>query len=364
MARRRAAIRILCTLCAAAAALVAAAQCAAAEPHLCGGDISMLPRFEALGAVYRDNGKPGDAIRIMMSHGCNCFRVRLFVNPTMEDGVIQDLPYAVSLARRIKEAGNALLLDIHYSDTWADPGHQSKPAAWNDLDFAELAGRVHAYSAGVVRAMKDAGCLPDIVQIGNEITPGFLWPEGEIGAAQGGWSRFAALLDAAVRGVKQPLQAGDSLRIMIHIDTGGSAAKTAWFFRNLERHGVDYDLIGLSYYPWWQGGIADLEDNLRKTAEEFGKGIVVVETAYPWRPDTENTAMAWPQTPAGQRRFLEDVMRAVDSTPDGLGRGVLWWYPEAIPVQGLDVWKGGAAALFDARGDALPAMDAFRAWDK
>jgi arabinogalactan endo-1,4-beta-galactosidase len=358
------ALRIPSALRAAAAAVVVAAQCATAGPPLYGGDISMLPRLEELGAVYRDNGKPGDAIRIMMSRGCTCFRVRLFVNPTMEDGVIQDLPYAVNLARRIEDAGAMLLLDMHYSDTWADPGHQSKPTAWEDLDFAELTERVQSYSAGVVRAFKEAGCLPDIVQIGNEITPGFLWPEGKIDAAEGGWSRFAALLDAAVRGVRQALQPGDGLRIMIHIDTGGSAARTAWFFRNAERYGIDYDLIGLSYYPWWHGGIADLEDTLRKTAEEFGKGIVIVETAYPWRADTGGTAMAWPQTPFGQKRFLEDVIRAVDSTPRGLGLGVLWWYPEAIPVAGLDVWKGGAAALFDAGGDALPAMDAFRAWRK
>ena len=351
---------VAAALCLIAVSAFAAGDSASVRAPLYGGDISMLPRFEELGAVYRDDGKPGDAIRIMMSRGCTCFRLRLFVDPAMEDAVIQDLPYTVKLARRIKEEGAAFLLDIHYSDTWADPGRQSKPAAWQDLDFPDLAARVESYTAGVMKTLKDEGSLPDIVQIGNEITPGFLWPEGKIGSEEGGWSRFALLLKAAIRGARQPLRPGDGVRIMIHIDTGGSAARTAWFFRNAQKYGVEYDLIGLSYYPWWHGGVADLEDNLWKTAEEFRKGIVVVETAYPWREDVEGAEMAWPQTPQGQKKFLEDVVRAVGSTPHGLGMGVFWWYPEAIPVEGLDVWKGGSAALFDAGGDALPAMDAFR----
>jgi arabinogalactan endo-1,4-beta-galactosidase len=328
---------------------------------LYGGDISMLPRLEELGAVYRDNGKPQDAIAIMISHGCNCFRLRLFVNPSMNDEVVQDLGYTVKLAQRIKRAGAAFLLDIHYSDTWADPGHQSKPAAWRDLDFPDLEARVESYTAGVIETLKQAGCLPDIVQVGNEVTAGFLWPDGSITAGEGGWDRFTRLLKAAIRGARQPLCAEDAMSVMVHVDTGGSAARTVWFFRSIEKRGVDYDMIGLSYYPWWHGSLSDLKDNLGRTAEAFGKDIVVVETAYPWREDTERKNMSWPQTPEGQRQFLEDVIQAVRSTPQGLGKGVLWWYPEAVPVEGLRVWKGGRAALFDAQGEALPALRAFQA---
>jgi arabinogalactan endo-1,4-beta-galactosidase len=320
----------------------------------------MVPRFEELGAVYSDRGKADDAIRIMMNHGCNAFRLRLFANPTMEEAVIQDLPYTVKLARRIKQMGASLLLDIHYSDTWADPGRQDKPRAWEGLGPSELEAQVESYTAGVMMTMKDAGCLPDIVQVGNEITSGFLWPDGNISARDDRWGRFAALLGAAARGVRRPLASGDTVQVMIHVDAGGNAATTSWFLRNIEDREVEYDLIGLSYYPWWHGGIGGLRENLRKTAEAFGKGILVVETAYPWRPDSAGESMVWPQTPHGQREFLDDVIRAVRSAPRGLGKGVFWWYPEAIPVRGLEVWKGGSAALFDAQGRALPAMEAFR----
>jgi len=338
----------------------AAERGADAFAFLCGGDVSMLPRLEELGAVYRDRGGPADAMRIMTEHGCNCLRLRLFVNPNMQGDVIQDLPYVVKLAQRVKKTGAVLLLDIHYSDTWADPGRQNKPAEWERLAFPQLRARVESYTAEVITELKRAGCLPDIVQVGNEITSGFLWPEGRIDASEGGWKRFAALLKAAVHGVKRPLDRDDKVRIMLHIDSGGSSARTAWFFQNIRKFGVRYDLIGLSYYPWWHGGIADLRYNLRKTAAEFGKDIVVVETAYPWRTDAAGPAMAWPQTPEGQKQFLEGVLRAVRTTPNGLGKGVLWWYPESVPVRGLRVWKDGNAALFDAEGKTLPALDAFQ----
>jgi arabinogalactan endo-1,4-beta-galactosidase len=347
-------------LCLFAASAFAANEHVTTGEFLRGGDVSMLPRFEELGAIYSDEGKPADALQIMMNHGCNCFRLRLFVNPAMQNDVIQDLPYVVKLARRVKKAGAVLLLDIHYSDTWADPGRQNKPAAWEHLDFPGLKARVESYTAEVITELKEAGCLPDIVQVGNEITSGFLWPEGRIDAREGGWTRFTALLKAAVRGVKRPLDPNDSVRIMLHIDPGGSATKTAWFFRNIRSHAVRYDLIGLSYYPWWHGSIENLRDNLQETAEEFGKDIVVIETAYPWRADTEGKTIAWPHTPLGQKQFLEDVSHAVRSAPHRLGKGVLWWYPESIPVRGLNVWKGGNAALFDAAGSALPALDAFQ----
>lgn len=329
-----------------------------------GGDISMLPKFEELGAQYSDETGPQDALAIMTAHGCNAFRVRLFVAPTGRNAVIQDLNYVIALARRIKRTGAVLLLDLHYSDTWADPAHQSKPAAWADLDFAALAAKVASYTAAVVDAMSRAGCLPDIIQIGNEITPGFLWPDGRIDAEQGGWDRFTTLLKAAIQGAQEPLREGEEIQIMLHVDQGGSFEKTVWFLRNLARYDVAYDLIGLSYYPRWHGDLAALRDNLHRTAAAFGKDVVVVETAYAWhdggqRRDQSPEARAWPQTPQGQMAFLQDIVAAVRSVPSGRGRGVLWWYPEAIPIRGLKVWEGGRYGLFDAQGRALPALQAF-----
>jgi arabinogalactan endo-1,4-beta-galactosidase len=202
--------------------LVASLVNAAEEPtFLKGGDISTLPRFEELGAVYRNQGKRGDLIAIMAAHGCTSFRVRLFVQPTMRNAVIQDIAYFTELGKRIKQAGALFLLDLHFSDTWADSAHQAKPAAWEDLDFAGLEAKVESYTAGVITACKQAGCLPDIVQVGNEVLPGFLWPEGQIEAGDGGWERFTALLKAGIRGLRQPLQAGDRVRVMLHIHPGG-----------------------------------------------------------------------------------------------------------------------------------------------
>ena len=147
---------------------------------LLGADISMLARLEQRGAIYREDGKPQDAIHVFTHHGWNCFRLRLFVDPNGQGGVVNSLDYTRVLARRIKDAGATFILDIHYSDTWADPQHQVKPAAWKDLPFEALEKKVHDYTESVIAQLKSDGCLPQIVQIGNEITPGMLWPDGQL----------------------------------------------------------------------------------------------------------------------------------------------------------------------------------------
>lgn len=326
---------------------------------LTGGDISALPKFEALGTVYRDNGRTGDVIRIMRDRGCTCFRVRLFVNPNLKDVVIQDLPFVARLGQRIKAADAAFLLDLHYSDTWADPEKQFKPAAWANLNFTALEKQVESYTSAVMKTLKEARCLPDIVQVGNEITPGFLWPDGKLNAPEGGWEKFTTLLKAGIRGVKKPLGTEDHVKIMIHIDRGGDAAATRWFFDNLAKRQVSYDMIGLSYYPFWHGSLDQLRENLTRTALRFDKEIVVVETAYPWRPHDETRNMNWPMTPQGQEQFLRELVASVRATPNSRGKGVIWWYPESIRIPGLHAWKGGDVALFDAEGAALPALSAF-----
>jgi len=308
-----------------------------------------------------------DAIRIMVKHGSNCFRLRLFVNPPHTDVVVNDLSYTIALAKRIKAAGARLLLDLHYSDTWADPAHQLKPEAWSDLDFDALVERVYEYTRMCIATMKQEGVLPDMVQPGNEITWGMLWPDGKlygVGEPEEQWWKFARLLKAAIRGIKDA--AGDAVQIVLHVHCGGDWRQTQWFFENVEKLGVQYDIIGLSYYPWWHGTVDDLRDNLRRTAERFSKDIFVVETAYPYRhldvremEGANQANMRWPMTPEGQRSFLVELIHVVQETPGGHGLGVLWWYPEAIPVEGLVVWNDGATALFDRDGKALPAMDAF-----
>ena len=334
-----------------------------------GADVSSLERIEQAGGVFRSGGQAGDAIAILHARGANAFRLRLFVNPDGSDVQVNDLAYTIRMATRVKAAGARLVLDIHYSDTWADPGRQTIPAAWAALAFDSLEKVVESYTDSVVTRLRQAGALPDIVQVGNEIEAGILWPQGQLvfsgSDTAASWDRFTRLLKAGVRGVRDALGPGDSVRILLHYSQGGNAGGTQWFFDHVNARGVDYDLIGLSYYPWWQGSLGQLITNLRATAARYGKGIVVVEASYPWRAGgwegmaTDRTPMTWAISPDGQAQFLHDLMDAVASTPGEHGAGVLWWYPEAIEVNGLFVWGGGSMAMFDGGGNVLSAASEF-----
>jgi arabinogalactan endo-1,4-beta-galactosidase len=335
---------------------------------LLGADVSALARIEQAGGVFRDGGQAADAITILRTHGSNIFRLRLFVNPNDSDVQVNDLDYTVGMAGRVKAAGARLLLDIHYSDTWADPGRQTTPTAWATLPFDSLRQEVERYTDSVVTRLAQAGALPDIVQIGNEIDDGMLWPLGQLYVAGGDtlaeWTRFTDLLKAGIAGVRDALAPNDSVRIMLHYSQGGSTGGAQWFFDHVAAYGVPYDLIGLSYYPWWHGTLADLSGTLQATALRYGKDVMVVETSYPWRAGgwetmvTNAGAMTWAVSPQGQAQFVRDLIAAVAATPGGHGAGVVWWYPEAIQVPGLFVWGGGSLALFDAAGNVLAAASA------
>jgi len=336
-----------------------------------GADVSALERIEQAGGVFKDGGQAGDAIAILHNRGANAFRLRVFVNPNGQEVQVNDLPYTVRMAVRIKAAGARLLLDLHYSDTWADPSKQTIPTAWAALSYDSLVKVVESYTDSVVTTLKQAGALPDVVQLGNEIEAGILWPQGQLVFSgpdtSASWDRFAGLLKAGIRGVRDALGPNDAVRILLHYSQAGNAGGTQWFFDHLLARGVDFDLVGLSYYPWWQGSLGQLITNLRATAARYGKGIVVVEASYPWRAGgwesmaTDRTAMTWAVSPQGQAQFLHDLQQAVASTPGGLGAGVIWWYPEAIQVPGLFVWGGGSLAMFDDGGTVLAAASEFQA---
>jgi arabinogalactan endo-1,4-beta-galactosidase len=339
-------------------------------PPFVGGDISALERIEQGGAVFRDGGQAGDALAILRAHGANVFRLRVFVNPNDSEVQVNDLPYTLRMAGRIRAAGGMLLLDLHYSDTWADPGHQTIPAAWIGLGIDSLEQRVETYSADVVTQLRQAGALPDIVQVGNEIDGGFLWPVGRVGGAYDTpeqWDAFTRLLKAGIRGIRGALAPGDSVRIMLHYSQGGSADGTRWFVDHVNAHGVPYDLLGLSYYPFWHGTLSDLQTNLQATGLRYGIDIMVVETSYPWRSGgweslgIDSSAMIWPVSQQGQAEFLRALLTTVAATPNRHGAGVVWWYPEAIPVPGLFVFADGSLGLFDSSGNVLPAAAEFGA---
>ena len=366
--RRLLALAAWITLCCTSGATGAEAN----EEFLKGGDISLLQRIEDLGGVYRDAGKETDPLVVFASRGCNCMRLRIWNRPSGRGPLVNDLAYTLKLARRIKRAGLKLLLDFHYSDTWADPGHQRKPEAWKDLPLDQLKTSVFEYTRHVIASLERERALPDMVQIGNEITPGMLWDDGRVGGKFDNpqqWARFAALVGEGIRGVRA-VPGAEPIKIMIHIDRGGDQRVTRWFFDRLLAQKVDFDVIGLSYYPWWHGSMDALRDNLAATATRYEKEIIVVETGFPWTRknldagnnvfdgDPARMKAAYPPTPGGQKAFLAKLIKVVRQTPGGRGKGVIYWAPEWIAVRGLrSSWEN--IALFDERGNVLPAMDAF-----
>ncbi|MCX8180051.1 MAG: arabinogalactan endo-1,4-beta-galactosidase [Thermofilaceae archaeon] len=186
-----------------------------------------------------------DAIRILVNNGANCFRLRLFVNPKQRDEwggfTGNNLEYTIKLAKRVKEVNALLVLDPHYSDTWADPGKQYTPEAWRSLNFDQLVEKVYEYTRDTVTAFHDEGVLPDMVQIGNEITCGILWPVGKVCDVENPeqqWVNFTTLLKAGIRGLRDA-PGGSYVKVILHIHSGGSWETTRWFFSNIERHGVE-----------------------------------------------------------------------------------------------------------------------------
>jgi arabinogalactan endo-1,4-beta-galactosidase len=291
--------------------------------------------------AYQEDGKPSDELTILKRHGWNAFRVRVFVEP-VRNAPNNTLENAIPLAKSIKAAGATLVLDLHFSDTWADPQHQEIPVAWRGMDINALAKAWEKHAYDSVKALKRAGAMPDIVQIGNEITVGAAWPlarlytPGSKSVPQGyddavQWKHMTLLLKAGIRGVNKA--AGRKRpRIAIHIDKGGHWDTTEWYFDHLDAAKVHYDIIAQSFYPpWGHGTLDDLWNNMNQCAQKYHKDFLVVETGYlPVR--VPNTAdMFWPVTPEGRLQYMVDLVNTVKKAPHGLG--VMYWAPE------WDLWN-------------------------
>jgi len=334
-----------------------------------GADVSFIPQIEDLGGVYQENGVPEDPLIILKRHGINYIRLKLWHSPT--DGY-NNLKNILMMAKRIKANEMKLLLNFHYSDTWADPGKQYKPAAWDGLDFDVLKDSVYTYTKTVIQALNAQQTLPDMVQIGNEITPGMLWNDGRVGGAYNTsqqWSNLGELINSAIQGIRESCDAGDSVRIMIHIDRGGDNGGCRWYFDNLLDEGVEFDVIGLSFYPWWHGTLDDVQSNLNDLATRYGKDIIIVETAYPWTlqwfdshgnivGSSDQLHSGYPATVDGQAAFLRDLIKIVRNVPNQKGLGLFYWAPEYISVEPIgSPWENNA--LFDFYGNVLSSIDVF-----
>lgn len=295
------------------------------RPPMIGADISFLPQLEDEGMKFYDNGVETDAIELLRSHGFNYIRLRIFVNPEHEKGYSPGKGYCgydqtLAMARRVKAAGLNLLLDFHYSDYWADPQQQYKPSAWEGQDFENLTASLRKYTATVLSGLKAQGTLPQMVQVGNEINHGIVWPEGHIGNPD----QLASLLKAGVAACRE---ADPMMPVMMHLALGGQTEEAVFWFDNMLARGVDFDIIGLSYYPRWHGTPEDLSRTMHTLAERFGKDINVAEYSA----------------------FKKEIHDLVFSLPGGRGQGACIWEP-------LNTWR----RLFDDKGNAL---DEIRIYD-
>jgi arabinogalactan endo-1,4-beta-galactosidase len=319
---------------------------ASSQEYAVGADLSFLKMAEDQGFQFKENGEVRPGLEIFKDHGYNWIRLRLFHTP---DRLPNNLAYTIALAKAAKDSGFKFLLDYHYSDTWADPGKQFMPKAWSGCSHQELVDSVYEYTRATMTAFRDSGAYPDMVQVGNEISNGMLWPDGKLPDR---WDQFAELVQAGINGVHASCGNNPCPRIMIHIDKGGNWKFTETFFDKLHSYGITYDVIGQSYYPWWHGSLLDLRECLYLTARTYEKDIIVVEAAYNWTPTEyrENPA-PFPETPEGQKEFWEEVNRIVLNVPDHRGCGVFWWEPA--------VGRRGSRSFFDEEGNVQPVITVF-----
>lgn len=331
--------------------------------RLVGGDISMLPQYEANGNIYYDDkGQPiNNLIRYFKNIGLNTMRVRLFVDPSKAsadakgEGVVQDLNYVMKLGRRIKEEGLRFLLDFHYSDTWADPAQQEIPHAWQSTPAYALNDTLYNYTKRCLALLKQNNATPDFIQIGNEISYGMLWPTGKAYATDdNNWTVFSNFLKSCSKACREVCP---NAQIIVHIERSGNASYSKLFYQKMADYQVDYDIIGLSYYPFWHNDIATLSNTLNTLETNFpNKKIQIVETAYyyQWQPEVEHDFKEkWNISQDGQKNYLMDLINELKKHQNV--NALYWWFPEENGNGVIDNWVN--RGLFDDNtGKALPAL--------
>ncbi len=331
----------------AAAILCAATQAAVAFTYIVGAVISSVQAAEDRGIKFKDAGVEKDILAILKDHGFNYVRLRVFVDPTKATPRDRpysaagycDLPHTIAMAKRVKAAGMGLLIDFHYSDSWADPAKQFTPSAWKDLSADDLVTKLHDWTKDAVSQMKAAGGEPDMVQVGNEITPGMMndtppastQPGGATGpatrpfrAAAGStrnWKQLGNLLKAGIGAVKE---VDPKILVMLHIDKGGDNAVTRRWVDAAMEQGVEFDVLGESCYTRWQGPPEKWKANFADLVVRYPKlRFMVAEVAY-------------------EVKEADEIMRGL---PDGKGMGTFVWEPTQ---------NGNMQGLFDRMGNVLP----------
>lgn len=357
-------------------ALAFSAATACAQKFV-GGDISLLPEYEEAKAAYFDHSGSAIAspLEFFKEEGMNAMRLRLFVNPSQYSGsdkdpnACQDIEYVKQLGKRIKDAGFKLMLDFHYSDTWADPAKQWTPAEWVGVSDTELYQKIYSYTKDALTQMVNAGATPDFIQPGNEISYGMLW--GAYGTTESSlkkcyignsanWNRFTTLLTNAVKACREVCP---EARIVLHTERVQQPDVLANFYAQMKNASVDYDIIGLSYYPYWHGALTVLENALKRMETDFAdKDIMLVETGYPYAWEvpgsTYNFSSLYPYSDDGQKAFTKALIDMLNQHQ--AVKGLFWWWMEYNAKNtNLSGWYN--APLFDSRtGCATAAMDVMR----
>lgn len=364
-----------------------------------GVDISSLEETEKQGGRFFAEGEQVDLVKQLAKSGATSVRLRLWVDPYDEAGNPYmggtcDLGTVTRLAQRAKDTGMDLLLDLHYSDFWCDPGRQMIPKAWQGQTLEELCESVYRFTADTLAHLKAQDLEPAAVQVGNEITNGMLWPVGKLpdDDRESGYDALAALLRSGIRAARDHSAA----KVMLHLENSGNKELWQAWLDAMTQRGVEFDILGASYYPYWHGTMEQLRENLENCIARYGKDIWVVETSYPFTtehfdPNSSTAALCiadgarrWngdpvthPLTPEGQAAFFRDLLALVEGLPEGRGKALYWWEPGWIPAEGSS-WASSASlrycgeeekktgnewanqCLFDYSGSATPALEVFR----
>jgi arabinogalactan endo-1,4-beta-galactosidase len=322
-----------------------AAPRVAAQTFAKGADVGWLQQMEATGYVFHnEQGAVQDCFSILKAQGINSIRLRVFVNPSDDKASGHCSPAeVVAMAKRATDLGFRVMIDFHYSDTWADPGKQAKPAAWASHPFPQLLTDVYDHTLSTMQALKASGVTPEWVQVGNEIPGGMLWPEGST-------QNFGQLAQLITKGYEAVKAVSPTSKVIVHLDRGNDSALYRDFFDKLTSNGGKFDVIGMSYYPYWlkqdyTASIANLGANLRDMVSRYpGKEVVVAEVGGDYTA-VQNTF-----------DMLVAVQQAVRAVPQHKGLGVFYWEPE-----GAKSWSGYQLSAWGDDGRPSPALKAFLA---
>lgn len=365
-----------------------------------GMDLSTLLELDRLGAKYYDHGKERDILDIMKDYDVDTIRLRIWNDPWGENHESygageNDIPTTLEIAKRVSEKGFGVLMNFHYSDFWADPGKQIKPKAWEGMSVEELTQAVYDFTFDTMELFKKEGVNITMVQVGNELSNGLLWPEGriDVDAGIGEYDNIAKFVSAGIRAVRK---SNPEIPVMIHLDNGGNNELYRRWFDNYTQRGEDFDLIGLSYYPFWHGTMDQLLSNMNDIAVRYHKDLVIAEVSmgytmedyktYEKLSDSERKGYAtrpalvekieFPMTKEGQADFMRTLLARLETVAEHRARGFFWWEPAWIPVPGSG-WATPASleymhdpgpcgnewanqALFDYDGNVLPTLEVIR----